>query len=92
MNYDFSTSNLSKIKPKLRTQGNITGNFGRSKSKAGSPINELGVTKTKVVKCVKQDDYLQRLYKAFELTEDAKMKQFLYTEIRKILVQRGEWV
>jgi len=92
MNYDFSTSNLSKIKPKLRTQGNITGNFGRSKSKAGSPINELGVTKTKVVKCVKQDDYLQRLYKAFELTEDTKMKQFLYTEIRKILVQRGEWV
>lgn len=92
MNYDFSTSNLSKIKPKLRTQGNITGNFGRSKSKAGSPINELGVTNAKIVKCVKQDDYLQRLYKAFDLTNDAKMKRFLYTEIRKILVQRGEWV
>ena len=92
MNYNFSTSNLSKIKPKLRTQGNITGNFGRAKSKAGSPINELGVTKSKVVKCVKQDEYLQRLYRAFDLTDDAKMKRFLYTEIRKILVQRGEWV
>ena len=92
MNYDFSTSNLSKIKPKLRTQGNITGNFGRPKSKSGSPINELGVTNAKVVKCVTQDEYLQRLYKAFDLTDDAKMKRFLYTEIRKILVQRGEWV
>lgn len=38
-------SNLSKIKPKLRTQGNVTGNFGRPKSKAGSPLQELGITK-----------------------------------------------
>ena len=38
MNY----SNLSKIRPKLRTQGNITGNFGRAKAKAGSSLNDLG--------------------------------------------------
>ena len=88
MNYDFSTSNLSKIKPKLRTSGAIS----QPRRKAGSSLNELGVTDAKVVKCVKQDDYLKRLYKAFDLTDDAKMKRFLYTEIRKILVQRGEWV
>ena len=35
-------SNLSRIKPQLRTTGNITGNFGRPKSKAGSPLNDLG--------------------------------------------------
>lgn len=84
-------SNLSKIRPKLRTQGNITGNFGRPKSKAGSPINDLGVTKAEVVKCMKQDEYLARLWYAFDNTEDAKLKQFIYTEIKKIHIQRGTW-
>lgn len=84
-------SNLSKIRPKLRTQGNITGNFGRPKSKAGSPINDLGVTKAEVVKCMKQDEYLARLWYAFDNTEDDKLKQFIYTEIKKIHIQRGTW-
>ncbi len=87
MNY----SNLSKIKPKLRTQGNITGNFGKSKVKAGSTLNEIGVTDTKVVKCATQDEYLNRLYFAFDNTSDPKLRQFIYTEIRKIHVQRGTW-
>ena len=38
----MSDSNLSKIKPKLRTEGRVSGNFGRNKVKAGSPIVELG--------------------------------------------------
>ena len=84
-------SNLSKIKPKLRTQGNVTGNFGRPKSKAGSPLNELGVTKAEVVKCMKQDEYLNRLWYAFDNTDDDKLKQFIYTEIKKIHIQRGAW-
>ena len=37
-------SNLSKIRPKLRTSGNVTGNFGRPKSKAGSPLQEIGMS------------------------------------------------
>lgn len=84
-------SNLSKIKPKLRTQGNVTGNFGRSKVKAGSPIQSLGVTKAKVVKVTTQDEYLKKMYQVFDNTSDPKLKQFAYTEIRKILVQRGQW-
>lgn len=84
-------SNLSKIKPKLRTQGNVTGNFGRSKVKAGSPIQSLGVTSAKVVKVTTQDEYLKKMYKVFDTTSDSKLKQFAYTEIRKILIQRGEW-
>lgn len=84
-------SNLSKIRPKLRTQGIVSGNFGRAKVKSGSSLKELGVTNVKVVKCTKQDDYLNRLYKAFDATEDPKLKKFIYTEIRKIHVQRGEW-
>ena len=87
MNY----SNLSKIRPKLRTSGNITGNFGKSKVKAGSKLNDLGVTNAEVVKCVKQDDYLNRLHYAFDNTTDEKLRSFIYTEIRKIYIQRGVW-
>lgn len=84
-------SNLSKIRPKLRTQGNVTGNFGRPKSKSGSTLNDLGVTKAEVVKCMNQDEYLNRLWYAFDHTDDDKLKQFVYTEIKKIHIQRGTW-
>ena len=84
-------SNLSKIRPKLRTQGNITGNFGRPKSKAGSPLNDLGFTKADVVKCMTQDEYLARLWYAFDNTEDVKLKRFIYSEIKKIHIKRGTW-
>jgi len=84
-------SNLSKIRPKLRTSGNITGNFGRSKVSAGSSLNNLGVTNVKVVKCVTQIEYLNRLYYAFDHTTEPKLRSFLYTEIRKILIQQGKW-
>jgi hypothetical protein len=84
-------SNLSKIRPKLRTQGNITGNFGKSKVKAGSTLNEIGMSTKETIKCVTQNDYLNRLYYAFDNTTDEKLKKFIYQEIRKILIQRNEW-
>ena len=84
-------SNLSKIRPKLRTEGRITGNWGKSKVKAGSTLNEIGMSTKETIKCATQDEYLNRLYYAFDNTEDQKLKQFLYTEIRKIHVQRGTW-
>jgi hypothetical protein len=87
MNY----SNLSKIRPKLRTTGNITGNFGRPKSKAGSSLNQIGMTNKENIKCVTQNDYLNRLYYAFDNTDDPKLQRFLYSEIRKIHIQRGTW-
>jgi len=81
-------SNLSKIRPKLRTSGNITGNFGRSKAKAGSSLNDLGgdgnIGST-------QTEYLNRLYHAFDHTTEPQLRSFLYTEIRKILIQQGKW-
>lgn len=91
MSETFTSSNLSKIRPKLRTQGIVSGNFGRAKVKSGSTLKDIGITNVKVVKCTKQDDYLNRLYKAFDATNDPKLKKFIYTEIRKIHVQRGEW-
>ena len=87
----MTTSNLSKIRPKLRTQGRVSGNFGKNKVRAGSSLNELGVTSAKVVKCTTQDDYLNRLYSAFDSTDDEKLKKFIYQEIRTIHIQRGTW-
>ena len=87
----MTSSNLSKIKPKLRTQGRVSGNFGKSKVKSGSSLKDIGVTKAKVVKITKQDDYIHRLYGALDKAEDPKLKNFLYQEIRKILIQRGQW-
>ena len=81
-------SNLSKIRPKLRTTGRVSGNFGKSKVRAGSSLNDIGgdgnIGAT-------QDDYLNRLYYAFDNTTDNKLRQFIYSEIRKIHIQRGTW-
>ena len=84
-------SNLSKIKPQLRTSGRVSGNFGKSKVKAGSTLKDVGVTEAKVVKCATQKEYLSRLYTAFDTTTDPKLRQFLYTEIKKIHIQHGTW-
>lgn len=85
------TSNLSKIKPKLRTEGRVSGNFGAPKRTKEAYNTGIGVTNAKVVNVVKQEDYLKRLYAAFENTNDEKLKQFIYTEIKKIMIQRGTW-
>ena len=87
MNYDFATSNLSKIKPKFRTSGNIS----QPRRKAGSSLNEIGMSDKETIKCTTPDEYLARLHYAFDNTEDKKLKQFLYSEIRKLHVQRGTW-
>jgi hypothetical protein len=84
-------SNLSKIKPKFRTTGQITGNFGAKKPVAGSPLNEIGMSTKETIKCVTQDEYLSRLYQAFDTTTDEKLKKFIYTQIRSILIQKGIW-
>ena len=81
-------SNLSKIRPKLRTTGRVSGNFGRNKVSAGSSLNEIGgdgnIGAT-------QNDYLNRLYVALDETNDVKLKKFIYQEIKKILIQRNMW-
>ena len=87
MTTDFATSNLSKIKTKFRTSGAIS----QPRRKAGSTLKDIGVTKAKVVKCTKQQDYLDRLYEAFDKTSDIKLREFIYQEIRKILIQQGKW-
>ena len=84
-------SNLSKIKPKLRTSGRVSGNFGRNKVSSGSPLNDIGVTNSKVVKCTTKTEYLSRLYYAFDNTTDTELRKFLYQEIRSIHIQNNNW-
>jgi hypothetical protein len=84
-------SNLSKIKPKLRTSGRVSGNFGRNKVSSGSPLNDIGVTNVKVVKCTTQTEYLNRLYYAFDHTTDPELRKFLYQQIRSIHIQNNNW-
>jgi len=81
-------SNLSKIKTKFRTSGNVTGNFGRNRVKSGSSLNELGGNGSIGVT---QSEYLNRLYYAFDNTTDEKLKRFIYQEIRKIRIQNNTW-
>lgn len=86
----MTASNLSKIKTKLRTQGRVSGNFGKNKVVSGSPLRDIGVTNAKVVKCVTQDEYLIRLHLAYHKTTDEKLKKFIAFEIKKIMIQRGK--
>ena len=84
-------SNLSKINPKLRTTGRVSGNFGKNKVKAGSSMKDIGVTNATNLKMTTQEEYLQRLRDAYGTTENPRMREFIYLEMRKILVQRGQW-
>lgn len=80
-------SNLSKIKTKFRTSGAIS----QPRRKAGSPLNDIGVTNVKVVKCTTKTEYLSRLYYAFDNTTDPELRKFLYQEIRSIHIQNNTW-
>ena len=80
-------SNLSKIATKFRTSGAIS----QPRRKAGSPLNDIGVTKVKIVKCTTQTEYLSRLYTALDNTTDPKLLKFLYHQIRSIHIQNNNW-
>lgn len=86
----MTSSNLSKIKPKLRTEGRVTGNFGRPKVK-GVNNASLGFTKAQHVHITTQDEYLHRLYVALDTAPLERTKMFCYNEIKRILIQRGLW-
>jgi len=86
----MTESNLSKIRPKLRTTGQVTGNFGRPKVR-GANNSQLGYTSNPHYTPTTQDEYLQRLYAALDLAPDDRTKRFCYNEIKRILIQRNLW-
>jgi hypothetical protein len=77
-------TNLSKIRTKLRTQGAVTGNFGHAKSKAGSPLREIGETKRETVQIAPRSEYVQRMIYVMQTTTDAKMREFAYRELHRL--------
>ena len=87
----MTSSNLSKIKPKLRTTGQVTGNFGKAKVRTNGNT-ELGYTSKKDISPVTTfDAYINRLYDAMNNTDDDRLKKFCYTEIKKYLIKTNQW-
>lgn len=79
-----TNSNLSKIKPKLRTSGAVTGNFGHAKTKAGSPLREIGETKTETVRIAQRSEYIERMLMIYLNPPSASMKEFAYHELHRL--------
>jgi hypothetical protein len=77
-------SNLSKIKPKLRTQGNVTGNFGRNKVKSGSSLMNLGLTLTEKVSIPSRRSYIEKMIYIYRNHTDQKMVDFAYSELHRL--------
>lgn len=67
------------------------GNFGSPKRTREAYNSGIGVTNAKVVKITTKDEYLNRLYTAFDATTDPKLKKFIFEEIRKILIRNNKW-
>ena len=89
--HNFATSNLSKIRPKLRTSGNVTGNFGRPKVKAAHN-QKLGYTKKDNINMITcKEDYIAKMYQILDTTDDQKIRNFAYSEIKKYMIQTGQW-
>lgn len=77
-------SNLSRIKPKLRTQGAVTGNFGRSKVRANSALAEIGETQLETVRIAPRSEYIRRMIRLLETTTDEKLRNFAYFELHRL--------
>ena len=84
-------SNLSKIKPKLRTEGNVTGNFGKSKVRTQGNTNLGYTTKERISPPTTQSEYIQRMYQVLDTATDAKIQRFAYHEIRSYMIQTNQW-
>ena len=84
-------TNLSKIKTKLRTEGNVTGNFGRPKTRTHGNTN-LGYTARESISPVTtKSEYIQRMYEVLDTATDPKIQRFAYHEIRSYMIQTNQW-
>jgi hypothetical protein len=84
-------TNLSKIKTKLRTEGNVTGNFGRPKTRTNGN-SELGYTaKESISAPTTKSEYIQRMYEVLDTATDVKIQRFAYNEIRSYMIQTNQW-
>ena len=77
--------NINRIKPKLRTEGQVTGNFGRPKVQAKR--DTLDLTKEILTKdnlrIPNRDDAYERLVEAYNTTTDARLKRGLWDMLKQ---------
>ena len=76
------SSNLSKIKPKLRTNGRVSGNFGKSKVKAGSQLNDIGMGEIGTLPTKRQ--YFETLVYAVYPRMDAQWRRSMLPQLRSM--------
>lgn len=77
--------NLSKTKPKLRTEGAVTGNFGAARRKGGSYLAAVPANNAKTLgNFPSQSEYLARMKEALTKTDDPNLRKFILAEIAKI--------
>ena len=80
------TDNINKIKPAFRTKGNITGNFGKPKSKSGSPLNDIG--NGKVGSLPTKLQYTMRLVSALPHLDDST-RPGIIDQLKQLVAQQG---
>lgn len=73
-------SNLSKIKPKLRTSGAVSW----PRRKAGSPLREIGETNRETVRISPRSEYVDRMIYVLETTTDGALRKFAYSELHRL--------
>lgn len=79
-----SSTNRIKTSDLLRTKGAVTGNFGKAKVRAGSSLNDLGVSSRDFIgNLPSQDEYIRRLQEALGKTDDARLRAFIASELSK---------
>ena len=81
----MENTNLSKIKPQLRTTGAVTGNFGAQKIKVRP--GTLDLTKEILtrdnLRIPDRDDAYERLVEAYNKTTDARLKRGLWDMLKQ---------
>ena len=81
----MSQTNLSKIKPSLRTSGAVTGNFGKAKVRSGSTLNDVPANRRDSLgNFPRVEEYVARLHDAYSKTSDHKLRSFILAELGKI--------
>jgi hypothetical protein len=81
----MENTNLSKIKPQLRTTGAVTGNFGAQKIKVRP--GTLDLTKEILtrdnLRIPDRDDAFERLVQAYNTTTDERLKRGLWEMLKQ---------
>lgn len=75
-----TNSNLSKIKPKLRTEGAVSW----PRRKAGSQLTEIGNTTAEVVRIAPRSEYVQRMITVWRTAPTPKLREFAFHELHRL--------